>query len=283
MNTIDLHTHTTASDGLLTPTALVREAAALCITTLAVTDHDTTNGLAEARAAAGTAGIELIPGVELNTDVPGGEVHVLGYFVDFERADFQAELSRLRAGRLNRAQTMVEKLQGLGVDVTWERVQAIAGDAAVGRPHVAQALVDAGAVAAIGEAFDRYIGREGPYVERLKLSPAEATAIIAAAGGVPVMAHPLPKGASEGLSPLLDLDAMLPEMIEAGLKGLEAYYTGYTMRDTEFVMQVARRYGLIVTGGSDFHGPGRLHGARLGGVYIPRKALRALKQAHQPA
>jgi predicted metal-dependent phosphoesterase TrpH len=282
MNFVDLHTHTTASDGSLTPTELVAEAAALAMETIAITDHDTLAGLAEGVSAGGRYQVEVIPGVEINTDVPGGEVHILGYFVDPDDADLNAELNRLREGRVGRARRMVEKLQALGAPITWERVQAIAGEASVGRPHVAQALVEAGFVASAREAFERYIGREGPaYVERLRMTPAEATMIIARARGVPVLAHPEPIGAAAEFGPSLDWEALLPELVRAGLRGLEAYYTGYPATVTERLLALARRFGLIVTGGSDYHGPGRLAGATLGGVYVPPKTVRRLKALAQ--
>lgn len=279
MNFVDLHTHTTASDGTLTPTQLVAEAASLAMRTIAVTDHDTTAGLSEALTAAARYDIEVIPGVEINTDVPGGEVHILGYLIQPEDGDFQRELNRLREGRQRRGKGMVEKLRGLGVSITWEEVQAIVGEAAIGRPHVAQALLQNGAVQSVGEAFAKYIARDGPaYVERLRVTPQEAVAMIAAAGGVPVMAHPLPMGASARLNPGFDLETFLPPLLEAGLQGIEAYYTGYTAQATAMLLALARRLDLIVTGGSDYHGPGRL-GATLGGVYVPVKVVRRLKAA----
>jgi 3',5'-nucleoside bisphosphate phosphatase len=286
MNTVDLHTHTTASDGLLKPEALIAAAANLALEIIAITDHDTIAGLGEGLAAAPRYGIEVIPGVEINTDVPGGEVHILGYYIDTEDVAFHAELKRLREGREGRGQQMVEKLRALGAPITWERVQAIAGDAPVVRPHVAQALAETGFVASPQEAFDKYIGRDGPaYAERLKMTPAEATAIIARARGIPVLAHPMPMGAAatQG-SPALNLETMLPELMAAGLLGIEAYYTGYPMTATEKLLGLARRFGLIVTGGSDYHGPGRLMEARLGGVYVPVKVVRQLKAlAHKVA
>lgn len=282
MNFVDLHTHTTASDGSLTPTELVAEAASLAMEVIAITDHDTLAGLAEGLAAGERYKIEVIPGVEINTDVPGGEVHILGYFVDPDDPDLNAELTRLREGRVGRAQKMVEKLQALGAPITWEQVKAIAGEAPVGRPHLAQALVEVGFVASEREAFDKYIGREGPaYVERLRMTPAEATAIIARARGVPVLAHPEPIGAAAEFGSSVDWESSLPELIRAGLRGLEAYYTGYTAVVTERLLALARRFGLIVTGGSDYHGPGRLVSATLGGVYVPLKAVRRLKALAQ--
>lgn len=279
MNFVDLHTHTIASDGTLTPSELVEEAASLAMRVIAVTDHDTTAGLSEALAAGQRYGIDVIPGVEINTDVPGGEVHILGYFINPENGDFQRELNRLREGRQRRGKGMVEKLQGLGLPITWEQVQVIAGEASIGRPHVAQALLQNGAVQTVGEAFQKYIGRDGPaYVERLRVTPKEAVSLITLADGVPIMAHPLPMGASAGLNPGFDLETFLPPLQEAGLKGLEAYYSGYSTQATERLLAMARRFGLIVTGGSDYHGPGRL-GTTLGGVYVPTKVVKNLKAA----
>jgi len=285
MNYIDLHTHTTASDGTLTPEQLVAEAAALALEVIAITDHDTIAGLAEGLSAGPRYRVEVIPGVEINTDVPGGEVHILGYYIDARDAAFQAELMRLREGREGRGRQIVEKLRALGAPITWERVQAIAGDAPVARPHVAQALVESGFVASAQEAFDKYIGRDGPaYAERIQMTPAEATAIIARAGGIPVLAHPMPWGAAAAQgSPALDLETLLPELMAAGLRGIEAYYTGYPATVTDQLLALARRFGLIVTGGSDYHGPGRLMEATLGGVYVPPKVVRQLEALAQKA
>ncbi len=192
MNQVDLHIHTTASDGALTPTQIVTRAARLALKVVAISDHDSTDGVAEALAAGQRHGLEVIPGVEINTDVPGGEVHVLGYFVDYADATLQAALARLRDGRIGRAQRMAEKLTALGAAVDFHRILQIAGEAAVGRPHVAQALVEAGHVATISEAFDRFIGRHSPaYADRMKFTPAEACTLIRQAAGVPVLAHPV--------------------------------------------------------------------------------------------
>ena len=294
MNQVDLHCHTTASDGLLTPTQLVALAARRGLRVIAITDHDSTEGLDDALAAAGADAsgvnspvsardwdIEVIPGVEINTDVPEGEVHVLGYFVDWHDADFQVLLTRLREGRFDRARRMVAKLDALGVSIPMDRVLELAGDAAVGRPHVAQTMVEAGYVTSVNEAFERYIGRHGPaYAERLRLTPVEAAAHICAAGGLPVLAHPvlsISQG-SDGLnSPLTSsLLAQLSELCDAGLVGLEVYYPGYTAVITDALLDVARRFNLVPTGGSDYHGPGRLDG-ELGGVYVPMSCVRRLK------
>ena len=189
---VDLHLHTLASDGRLSPTELVRLAASQGLKTIAVTDHDTTDGLAEAfEAAKGFPGLRIIPGIELSADVPGDEVHVLGYFINPDDADLQAELVRFREGRVDRAKTMVEKLGQLGIHVEWERVQHFAGDGAVGRPHIAMALVEAGYCQEPKDAFPEYLGRNGlAYVERVKLTPAEAVGMIQRAGGAAVLATP---------------------------------------------------------------------------------------------
>src|SRR3990172_3566691 len=188
---IDLHTHTVASDGLLDAAQLIRLAEEAGVGVLAVTDHDSTESVEAAMRSGREAGIDVVPAVELNTDVPGAEVHILGYFIDHRLEWLQALLRRLRDGRLHRAERMVEKLAALGVPIQMERVLAFAGGGAVGRPHVARALVEAGYVTETAEAFTKYIGRNGPaYVERLKVTPAQAVEVIRRAGGIPVLAHP---------------------------------------------------------------------------------------------
>lgn len=280
MNTIDLHCHTTASDGKYTPTQLVQMAAEMDLRTIAVCDHDSTEGLVEAQTAGAMLGVEVIPSVELSCDVDDGELHMLGYYPDFGDAGFQAELARLRDGRIGRAAGMVRKLTELGYPISFERVRQLAGDGAIGRPHVAQALIEAGHVRNKGEAFDKLIGRNGPaYVERAKLTPADACRLIRGVGGLPVFAHPFIILADGRTLEPLPVDASLPELVEAGLAGIETYYPSYTPGHIERLLRLARRYGLVVTGGSDFHGEGSA-GAPLGSIYVPAKCLTALKQAH---
>jgi predicted metal-dependent phosphoesterase TrpH len=214
---------------------------------LALTDHDSTEGVAEARCAAERyQDFTLIPGVEMGTDIPGGEAHVLGYFVDPDHPELRSALQRLRDGRLGRGKGMVERLRQLGLGVTWEQVQRIAGESAVGRPHVAQALLENGCVDNITEAFEKYIGRDGPaYVERVKLTPAEAVAIIERVGGVPCLAHP---------RDLKDLDVMLADLKAAGLRALEVFYQDYDQPTLERLLSAARRFDLLPLGGTDYHG-----------------------------
>ena len=270
-NQVDLHLHTTASDGAYTPAAVVALARERGLRTIAITDHDSVEGVAEALAAAGH-GLEVIPGVEINTDIPQSEVHILGYYVDYRHAELQDVLRRLRDFRPDRARRMVEKLNRLGMHLDWQHVAALAGDGAVGRPHVAQALVERGYVTDVSQAFDRYIGREGPaYVERYKLTPVEATRLIVRAGGLAALAHP---------SGLANLPTLLDELTAAGLVGLEAYYTGYLPEETQGLLLLAQKYGLVATGGSDFHGGSILPHADLGAVFVPMAAVAAL-QARQ--
>lgn len=281
MNTIDLHCHTTASDGRHSPTELVQMAAEMGLRAIAVCDHDSTEGLEEALAAGRAAGIEVIPSVELSCDVAEGELHMLGYYPDYADQTFQAELTRLRVGRIGRAQAMVQKLTALGYPISFQRVQELAGEGAIGRPHIAQALIEARLVQNKGEAFERLIGRQGPaYVERAKLSPADACRMLRRVGGLPVFAHPFIALASGRVLEPMPVEPALPALVEAGLAGLEVYYPNYTPVLIERLLRLSRHYGLLVTGGSDFHGEGSA-GAALGGVYVPPKCLAALKQAHQ--
>ncbi len=267
---IDLHTHSTASDGLLSPEQLVAEAAARGVGLLALSDHDTVAGVDAALAAGRRASVEVWPAVELSCDVAEGEVHMLGYFVDHTLPWFLAILDRLRAGRAERASRMVARLKALGVPIAMRRVEELAAGGAVGRPHIARAMVEAGHVEEAAEAFDRYIGRFGPaYVERVKLTPADAVALIRAAGGLAVLAHP-----GWGLQ-----DAMIPELAEAGLDGIEAYYPDHSPDDVERYRAAARRHGLLVTGGTDFHGGSIASRVFIGSQYVPEAVIPAIREA----
>lgn len=246
---VDLHLHTLASDGRLSPTELVRLAARQGLKTVAVTDHDTTDGLAEAfEAAKKFPGLRIIPGIELSADVPGDEVHVLGYFIDPDDAELQAELLRFREGRVDRAKTMVDKLDQLGIHVEWERVRHFAGDGAVGRPHIAMALVEAGYCQEPKDAFPEYLGRNGlAYVERVKLTPADAVGMIQRAGGAAVLAHP---------AYMNDMEAGIAGLSGIGLAGIEVHYAKYREDTIRQLARIARQYELIPCGGSDYHGMG---------------------------
>src|SRR5579872_2632451 len=271
-NYIDLHTHSTASDGIYSPTELLQRAKGIGLRILALTDHDTTGGLEEAAQAAAKLDIDFLPGIEINTDVAGGEVHVLGYFPEFQRPAFQAILKVLRDARERRGQRMVELLNEHGINVAWDRVRAIA-QGAVGRPHVAKALLEAGYVQTIGEDFDKYIGNGCyAYVPRYRLTPEDAVHLIASANGLPVLAHPI------DLPGFAELQNWLPDLCAAGMVGLETYYGPYSATDEQALLALAHQYRLIPTGGTDFHGPG-IHPTPLGGRYVPYEAVERLKAA----
>jgi hypothetical protein len=243
----DFHTHSTASDGRLTPTELVDLVASQGVVYHALTDHDSTQGIAEARrAAAKHANYKLIPGVEMGTDIEGAEVHMLGLFLGPDDAELQEALRKLREGRVGRGFGIVEKLRGMGIMIEWERVQQIAGEASVGRPHIAQALVEAGHVATVAEAFDRWISRNGPaYVERDKMTPAESVRFIVDRGGLACMAHP---------AEVPGFETLLPELKDAGMAAMEVYYKDYHPDTVARLRSEADRYGFLALGGSDYHG-----------------------------
>jgi predicted metal-dependent phosphoesterase TrpH len=237
---------------------------------ISITDHDSTEGLAEALEAVGKfPNMELILGVELSTDVPGTEIHVLGYFIDYQDRGFQETLERFRNGRIIRARRMVDKLASMGIQVSWDRVVELAGDGAIGRPHIAQVLVEAGHVGEFGEAFDLYIGRNGPaYVEREKLTPAGAVRMINEINGVAVLAHP---------GTLLDVEGTLYELIAAGLVGMEVYYGNYSPEKVRMLEAIAADHGLVPCGGSDYHGPGVPDGVLPGEVGPPLEVVETLR------
>ena len=267
--TVDLHTHSTASDGLYPPETLVALARDAGLQVIGLADHDTTEGLAQAMAAGDRLGVTVIPAIEINTDLPGqrAEAHMLGYFIDFEQPQFQRALTTLREARALRGQRMVQRLRDLGLDVTWERVRELA-QGAVGRPHVARALIEQGYASDVSDAFARYLARGKPaYIPRYKLAPADAVRLIKSARGVPVLAHPA------GMAELRE--CVLPELVMAGLQGLECYYGQYDTETVAGLLRLADGYGLIPTGGSDYHGP-NMHPTPLGGRYVPESSLARL-------
>lgn len=272
----DLHTHSTASDGRLTPEALVEQAASLGLQALALTDHDTVAGLDVAWMAAKAQGLTFIPGLELSTDWGRGECHILGYWLDYRAPDLGEWLERFQKSRLERGRRMVERLQALGLPISWERVQELAQGGTVTRPHVAEALLEKGYVANREEAFERYLGTGRPaYVARYKLLPEEAVRLIRNFHGVPVLAHPVSveperNWADDSLYPW----PFLERLREAGLLGLEAYFRMSSPEISSRLADLAERYGLIVTGGSDFHGFPEDEG--LGSTPVPLTAVRDL-------
>ncbi len=258
---VDLHSHTTASDGMLPPRELVRLAARHGVRVLAITDHDSTDGLREAMAEAREhEPLTIVPGIEINCDVPGAEIHVLGYLIDWETEWFQHFLHAQRQERRARVSRIAERLTELGMPIDPAEVFALVKEGAAGRPHVARVMVKHGYVKSVREAFDRYLHAGGAAnVPRRRLTPVEAVEVIRRARGVPVLAHP-------GLA---GRDELIPELVSAGLMGLETYYPEHSAAQTALYRDMCTRLGLIATGGSDFHGPQIGHAAHPGTPAIP--------------
>ena len=248
---IDLHSHTTASDGSMTPTELVHHAKEVGLSALGIADHDTIGGLEEATAAAEQKGLELVPCIEISVDYPQGEFHLLGYYVDFHNAEFLSRIQYLQDNRVNRNGVMVRKMQELGFDITMEDILAESGGGQVGRPHMGRVLMKKGYVGSVQEAFDKYLADGKPlHVPKVKLSPAEAIDLVHSAGGVAVVAHPkymeYPTEA--------ELSEELARLKACGLDGLECYYSQHSEAETAQYLRLAEQFGFLVTAGSDFHG-----------------------------
>lgn len=269
MSEVDLHIHTTASDGRYSPETIVRKSASLGLAVISICDHDTVAGIATALATAKVLSRpKVIPGVEISTDVPHGEVHILGYFIDYTDAGLLTRLDRMRNSRQGRALGMINKLAELGINIDWERVKSIAGDAVIGRPHIAQAMLEKGYISSLKEAFAKYIGRDGPaYVEREKMTPTESVELILKSKGLPVLAHPLTLG---------EVEPLVIELTKAGLVGMEVYYDGQTSEQTSLLSQIANRYNLIPTGGSDYHGLDDSAETMLGDAHVPKECAEKL-------
>ena len=274
---VDLHTHTTASDGSDSPRELVEAAASLGLSAVAITDHDTTQGLEEAGEAAFLVGIELVRGVELSLDWRGGAMHMLVLLA--RRPDLlHARLAPVRRARRRRNLQIAEHLQSLGVEITMEEARKEGGEGTMGRPHFASLLARKGYVADIQEAFNRYLGRGCPaYAERYRLGPVEAIELAHEVGGVAVLAHPLTLGLEGG-----DLSDLLSELAAQGMDGMEAYYGAYRPSTRETLARLARRHGLIPTGGSDYHGRFKQEielGVGRGDLTVPDRVLEELRAA----
>ncbi len=272
---IDLHLHSNASDGHYSPGDLVALAARSGLTVIALTDHDSTEGIAAALdAARNFPNLQVIPGVEIGTDVPHGEVHILGYYIDYKNGDLEQTLAKLRDSRQMRATRMIAKLYNLGVDIEWKRVQELAGTGSVGRPHIAQAMLEKRYITTFKEAFDRYIGRDGPaYVEREKMTPEEAVELVVRAHGLAVLAHPF-------TTP--NLEELLRRLTAVGLVGIEAYYARASPEEVGRMKRLARDFKLIATGGSDFHGLNAEFEVALGQAPIPYEcATNLIALAHK--
>jgi len=248
---VDLHSHSTHSDGRLTPGELVREASERKVSVLALTDHDTVSGIDEALEAGLRLGVEVIPGVELSVKQEPGTLHLLGYFLDHRDLEFQGRLRKIQKVREERNLGILEKLNALGVPITFSEVEKEAGGGQIGRPHFAAALIKKGAVKSFDEAFRRFLANGAPaYLKRDSLEPREGIRMIQEAGGIAVLAHPRSLMAkTEG-----EFERTLSELAKSGLDGIEVYCSSQGAKESEFYKKMALKYDLFITGGSDFHG-----------------------------
>lgn len=266
----DLHIHTTASDGSLSPTEVVTVAAASDLQTIAITDHDTVGGIEEARAAGARFGVRVIPAIEFSSRHNGKDLHILGFYVDHRHPGLLSALDRLRASREERARHIVDCLQRLGLEIEFSEVLDEANGASVGRPHIARVMVKKGYVDGFSTAFMRYLKRGTPcFFEKFVYPPQTTIALIHEAGGLAIFAHP-------GLA---RLDEFIDDLVGMGLDGVEAYHVEHSEQDTERYLSLAGKKGLLVSGGSDCHGPVSTHGQRLGLFLVPDAVAVALATA----
>ena len=277
MNRLDLHVHTAYSDGSLPPADVLTQAEKAHVSALAITDHDTVDAIPEAIEAGYRLGIEVIPGVEISSRLGTHELHILGYFLDWKDHAFLNHLDRLRAARHVRNPRILERLHAVGVHITYEEVKHLAGTDSVGRPHIARLLMQKGHVKTAKEAFDRYLAEgAAAYVPRELPSPAEAIAMIRAARGVAVLAHPSWLDRSEGIYKIC------AQLKAEGLTGVEVFYSTHRPEQTAHYLETARRLNLLMTGGSDFHGltkPDIEVGIGRGQLKVPTKLLEPLREA----
>lgn len=266
----DLHLHTTASDGAMTPAEVIESASAAGLTAVGITDHDTVAGIDEALEAGNRFGIEVVPGVEISTLYARTEAHILGYYIDHHDSELTAKLQALTDARYNRGRMMVEKLNSAGIALDFARVEEIAQGGAIGRPHVARAMVEAGVVGSMDGAFGKYLSKGGPgYVERFKVTPAEAVEMIRAAGGVACIAHVAK----------LKCDELIAQLMQIGLAGIEASHPDHPAAGRRFYERYAAKHGLIATGGSDAHYVGDPRQRGIGCVTVSADVVTQLKKA----
>lgn len=274
----DLHTHTTASDGSETSAQLVRLAAEAGLAAIAITDHDTVDGLSAALESGDRLGIEVLSGVELSVQVPRGNMHLLGYLIDRTSPALHQVLERVQSARARRNPQILAKLEELGLPVSQEEVESLAQGGQVGRPHIARAMVGRGYVRSAGEAFGRYLKQgASAYVPKSILSPEEGISAIRQAGGLAVLAHPI----SLGLSPSSPLEPLVGQWVEQGLEGIECYYTEHSREITSLCLDICAKYRLVATGGSDYHGRSKpaVHlGRGRGGLHVPYSCVVALRK-----
>lgn len=277
MNTIDLHTHSTVSDGTLTPAELIAKAHKIGLKTIALTDHDTTDGLEEAlKAAENFPDLEVIAGTELSSLYKDKEIHIVGLFLDMKNQPFTSALNELREKRIKRNIKMINKLKGLELDLSYDELLAVSGGSVITRAHFARLLQEKGYVSSKSEAFSKYIGAGKPgYVKREVLTAKDAIALIKTGGGLPIIAHPFAYGFD-----IDGLEQMAADFSYWGVVGMECYYSTHSNEETHLALSLCRTYNLLPSGGSDFHGankPGLELGSGYGDLIVPEKILKDLK------
>ena len=279
MQAIDLHVHSTFSDGTLTPSELVELALKSNLEAFALTDHDTIDGIGEALSAAKGKDIEVVPGIEFSTEYKGKDIHILGYYINPCNETFNKKIVEFKNSREIRNQKMCKKLKELGIDIDYDSFCALFPDSVITRAHYAKYMINKGYIKSIDEAFDKYIGDDAPgFVPREKITPAKAVSLILECGGIPVLAHPILYKYSDSA-----LETLVSELQRAGLKGIETIYSTYSNSDEKLIRKLASKYRLLITGGSDFHGtnkPSLSLGCGRGDLYIPAKLLTTLKKAY---
>jgi len=274
---IDLHIHSTYSDGSLTPAELVQMGETIGLKAMALTDHDTISGNIALLEAARSARLQAIPGVEVSAEFSAGTLHLLGYFIRPDHEPLNEALARIRSGRNDRNDQILGKLQAMGYAISLQDVKEFSGEEVVGRPHFAQALLAKGYVKTSREAFDRFLGKGKPaYCDRFRLSPEESISLIAQAGGVPVLAHP----STLRLNPT-ELRREVGKLAENGLQGIEVYYSEHSREQEAAYLKLTAEFNLVATGGSDFHGttnPQVRMGTGFGGLSVPDQTVEQLQE-----
>jgi predicted metal-dependent phosphoesterase TrpH len=283
MGYVDLHLHTTASDGVMTPSEIVRYAKSKGLQAIAITDHDTIEGLEEGLSEGRKIGFEVIPGIEISAEHSPGSMHLLGFFIDIHHALLNEKLGYLQKARAERNPKIVEKLNRLGIEVTYEEVLKASGGGQVGRPHIAQVLFEKGYVRSFQEAFERFLGKGAQaYVEKFRFSPKESIHFIREAKGIAVLAHPN----TLKMNGYSELENLVLQLIKEGLKGIEVYYPEHNVLEVAKYKALSERHGLLMTGGTDYHGiekNGLEIGIGRGEMKLPYSIVEELKSAREPS
>lgn len=276
---IDLHIHSTASDGSSSPSEIIKAAENIGLSAIAITDHDTVEGSAQALSDLQSHCVEILPGIEISADFPSGSMHILGYLIRVDDLSLRQTLKIVQEARAKRNLRIVKNLRELGIDMKYDEVIEVSGGGQVGRPHIAQVLVHKGVVQSVDEAFKTFLKKGGPaYVSRYRLPPSEAIQTILRAAGIPVLAHPFTLNARNER----ELERILVDLKQAGLKGVEVYYPDHGSRSKAQYKRLALRHGLLMTGGTDFHGAAKpeVHlGVGKGDMRIPYRLVEELKKS----